>query len=360
MRTCKLLSMFSALVFVLATFSIDSVAKQPPSAPTSLVLITNWGGDTVSLIDISSGKELAQINVGLKPYDVQVEETGRFAYVSCSGSDFVSVIDLQAMLERKEDRILVGESPRDIDIMKGGKRAVVANAGSNTISVIDLKAKKQLFTVPVGTIPYGIALTNNDRWVVVTCWGSNKAQLIELGESSGKVLKTFDVGSLPYTAIVPRGGDIAMVSCFGSDQIFTIDLKKMVTGRPIRVGRSPWGLSSSVDGKTAIVANFYSGDASVLSIGSRSNDPLAASAPIQEVARIPLAKNDPLAAQGTEARAKNAAFSFDSNIAVMTNLGNNEVMVIDLVNKNVARTISVGKAPYGVAFVPRNNAQPTP
>jgi YVTN family beta-propeller protein len=359
MRRFRSLSAISALVFILAAFPLYSIAKQPPSAPTSLVLITNWGGDTVSLIDISMGKELAQINVGLKPYDVQVEETGRFAYVSCSGSDFISVIDLQAMLERKEDRIKVGESPRDIDIMQGGQRAVVANAGSNTISVIDLKAKKQLYTVAVGTIPYGIALTNGDKWVVVTCWGSNKAQLVELGESGGRVLKTFEVGSLPYTAIVPKGSNTAMVSCFGSDQIFTIDLKKMATGKPVNVGRSPWGLSSSADGKKAIVANFYSGDASVLSISGGSSDPLGASAPIVEIARIPLAKSDPLGASGTNARAKNAAFSFDSNMAVMTNLGNNEVMVIDLANRSVARTIPVGKAPYGVAFVPRD-VKPTP
>jgi YVTN family beta-propeller protein len=356
--TVKILRSIAAAFLLCATSILvapDIRAKEPPQKPTSLVIITNWGSDTVSLIDIQAGKELGQIPVGLKPYDVQVEQKGRFAYVTASGSDFVSVVDIQAMLERKDERIKVGESPRDLDLTKDGRRAVVANAGSDTISVIDLTAKKQLYTVPVGSIPYGIALTNNDNWVVVTCWGNNKAVLVELGRDSGKVLKTFDVGFLPYTVVIPRQSDMALVTCFGSHQIFPIDLKKQEVGRPVAVGRSPWGLSASPDGKRAIVANFYSADASVLSISGRVTDPLGASAPIQETARISLRHTDPVGAgAATESRPKNAAFSADSNVAILTNLGNNEVMILDIAGKRISRTVPVGKAPYGVAFVPRN------
>jgi|ERR1700674_933958 len=340
------------LCLVLVVFP-DASAKQPPQKPTPLALITNWGGDSVSLINIEEGKELATIAVCLKPYDVQVEKNGRFAYVSCSGSDSIAVIDIQAMLERKDRRIKVGESPRDIDLTEDGSRAVTANAGSNTISVVDLIQGKEVYTVAVGTIPYGVALTNHDKWAVITCWGSNKVQLVELGPSAGKVLATFDVGSLPYTAIVPNHSDYALVTCFGSDAVYPINLKTRTVGKPLTVGRSPWGLSSSPDGTLAIVANYYSGDASVLTVVKPAgSSPIGASAsPIRERARIPLAS--PIGAGEVAGRAKNAAFTADARMALVTNLGNNEVFVIDVEANRVTKTIKVGQAPYGVAFIPR-------
>jgi YVTN family beta-propeller protein len=53
------------------------------------------------------------------------------------------------------------------------------------------------------------------------------------------------------------------------------------------------------------------------------------------------------------ARPKNAAFTNDPNVAVLTDLGKNEVLVLDIAAKKILRRIAVGKAPYGVAFVPR-------
>jgi YVTN family beta-propeller protein len=358
-------------------FMQESRAKEPPDKPTSLVIITNWGEDTCSLVDISSGKELAKIAVGLKPYDVKVDAKGRFAYVTSSGADYVSVLDIQAMLERKDQRIKVGEGPRDIEMSEDGKRAVVANSGDDSISVVDLVAKKELYRVPVGPIPYGVDLTNEDKLAVITLWGANKVVVVDLGPTSGKIVKTFDVGSLPYTVVVPNKTDYAVVSCFGSHQLYFIDLKQSEVMPPIEVGRSPWGLSASIDGKRVVVANFYSGDASVLTINGTPQVASAGSAtrisnrqlftpsgrpaatggialPVIESMRIPLTQIDSAGESISAARPKNAAFTNDPNVAVLTDLGRNEILVLDIAAKKVTKRILVGKAPYGVAFVPRS------
>ena len=372
----KLILMFLAVLATSTTLFISKTsAKDPPDKPTSLVIITNWGEDSCSLIDIEAGKELAKISVGLKPYDAKVDPTGRFAYVTSSGANYISVIDIQAMLERKDQRIKIGEGPRDIELSEDGKRAVVANSGDDSISVVDIVAKKELYRVPVGNIPYGVALTNQDKLAVITLWGSNKAVLVELGKSSGKVLKTLDVGSLPYTVVVPKGSDHAVVSCFGSHQLYLIDLKKSEVMAPIPVGRSPWGLAASVDGHTIVVANFYSGDASIVSVDLPQTETasIAGSLPgnsfvgsgtrpvvrgtgapsFVERMRVPLVLTDSIG-ELSAARPKNAAFTNDPNVAVLTDLGKNEVLVLNIAEKKVIKRIPVGKAPYGVAFVPRN------
>jgi len=348
--------LFTAVLAVLALIHVNdrAIAKEPPKKPTSLAIITNWGGDSCSLVDIKGGKELAQIQVGLKPYDVKVDPKGRFAYVTCSGADHISIIDIQAMLEMTDQRITVGESPRDIDLTRDGRCAVVANAGSDTISVVDIATRKQLYTVPVGSIPYGVALTADDKRALITCWGSNKAVIVDLGDTAGTVVKSIDVGILPYTAVISKEGRIAIVSCFGSHKVFPIDMKNMAALPAVDVGRSPWGLSISSDGKKALVANFYSGDASILAVDDSATDPIKATPPpVREHARMKLS-TDALVGASTPSpmRAKNTSFTNDPNEALLTNLGRNELIVLDLATQKVVKTIPVGKAPYGIAFVP--------
>lgn len=311
-----------------------------------LVITTNWAEDNCSLVDIEQGKELAKIDVGQKPYDVKVGPAGRFAYVTCSGSDFLATIDIQAMLEMTDRRVVVGASPRDLALTPDNKRAIVACAGTDGITVVDIVNSRKLYSVDVGAIPYGIALTNDGKLALVTCWGANTAVLVELGKDSGKVLKTLNVGSLPYTVVISKDDRIGIVSCFGSHKVFAIDIENQkVIGQGTEVGRSPWGLALSGSGQ-ALTANFYSNDVSVLSVDSGANPPIV------EEARIRLVSADD---DGTivQRRAKNATFAGAPNIAVISDLANNELMIVDTDKKLLIRTIKVGKAPYGIAWIPK-------
>lgn len=333
---------FISIAFSLKDYSPGSIAGGGGrSVSSDIVMTTNWGEDNCSIVNLKEGKELAKIKVGLKPYDIKVDSNGRFAYVSCSGSSEIAVIDIQANLV--SSYIKTGNSPRDIELSRDCKTAITANAGSDDISVIDLINKKEKYTVKVGNIPYGIALSNDETKVLVTCWGSNEAVIVSLGEKEGKVIKTLKVGSLPYTAIIPSNSNLGLVSSFGSGEVTVIDVNAGEIVEKIKVGKSPWGISASLDGTTAIVANFYSGDMSVLSfkrIGTRQS--------ISETLRYSLLDN-----MNSERRAKNAIVADNGTWAVLSDLANNQIMKIDIVNKKIVATIDVGKAPYGLAFIPR-------
>ena len=329
-----------------------------PVGKSSLAVITNWGGDSVSIVNTSTGKELSKIAVGPKPYDIICDPRGSIAYTTCSGANFIAKIDLVANLEMKDQRIIVGSSPRDISLTSDGKKAVVACAGSDYIAVVDLIANKVLYTVAVGQIPYGVGLANDDHTAIITLWGSNKAVLVNLGDDSGQVVKSFDVGSLPYTAWISNKGNLALVTCFGSGKVYIIDLKNSKVLDPVQVGRSPWGMALSPDGATAAIMNFYSGDVSLLSITDVALDPLAASTPpVRETSRVKLTVNDPLAAAAPAAAggsAKNVAFNPDGSEILMSDLADNRVMLLDMSTRSIGKAIPVGQAPYGIAFVPRS------
>lgn len=343
-------------LFILPQLATFAANNPPPTSPTDLAVITNWGDDTCAIIDTTQEIPLNPgIKVGAKPYDVKVESTGRFAYVSCSGESFISVIDLQANLENENRRIPVGMAPRDIALTSDNNRLISANSGDDTISIVDVNTKQRVFPdFPVGNIPYGVALSKDDKTAVITLWGSNKALILSIGPNGPKIEAELPIGQLPYTAVMAGDDKYALITCFGSHAVYVIDLtNKAVLPKPVNVGRSPWGLSVSADGTSACVANFYDGTASVLNI-DKVVDPLGAATPVKETTRFKLEKDDPIGG-GTKrpGRAKNSAHSFDPNKVLMSDLAKNQVMVLNIKEQKVERVIKVGMAPYGIAFIPR-------
>jgi YVTN family beta-propeller protein len=344
-----------AFFAVITIFSIHAFGTGK-SGSGNLVFVTNWGDDTVSLVDIAKGREVSTIRVGRKPYDVKVDASGRYAYVSISGDSFISVIDIQAMLEG--DRIAVGQSPREIDLSSDGKHAVVANSGDDSISYIDLQARKELFRVKVGRIPYGIGFAKNEALAVVSNWGESSVSLVDL--TARKEVKKFAVGPLPYTVMVSQSAGIAIVTNFGADQASVIDVNQMALLPSIPLGRSPWGGSVTADGKLAVICNFFSAELSFISIegsGSTGGGRSPTSPVIRETSRLQLLDSirgeGSRAVAGPEGRSKNAVLMNDKSTAVTSDLSNNQLYIVDVAGQKVLRTIPVGKAPYGIAFLGR-------
>ncbi len=339
-----------ALVFLCLTMSVICAnltiataggGHGESSSSHRTLIVTNWGDDTVSLVNVDSGEQFAVIDVGKNPYDVKVSPNGRFAYVTNSGSSSLSVVDIQAVLE--DSKIEVGRSPRDIALFRDGSRAVVANAGDDSISIVNLESGRELYRVQVGAIPYGVALVDNDQVALVTNWGANTVSVVALGEESGDILSEIDVGSLPYTVVALPHAPLAYVSEFGSNSLALISwdsgsglANTIRIAENITVPRSPWGIALSTDDEPQLaVAGFYSGKISIRNAMRGEN------------ARVlDLAQSSHQRARA----AKNVAFTPSGDLLVVSELAINEILVVDPNELSVIRSIPVGKAPYGLAF----------
>ncbi len=106
------------------------------------------------------------------PYDIAVTPDGRWAFVTCGGVNEVVVIDLKKALQlvrktaphKRGDlrrrlslsrqfiaaRIPVGTNPYGIAISADGKRVYVANHLGNSVSAIDVAAREVISTIDVG------------------------------------------------------------------------------------------------------------------------------------------------------------------------------------------------------------------
>src|ERR1700686_4539865 len=82
--------------------------------------------------------------------------------------------------------------------------AYVANGGSDNVSVIDTSNNTVVATVPVGSNPYGVAITPNGNYAYVTIFGGTYVSVIDT--SNNTVVATVPVGPGPAgVAITPNG-----------------------------------------------------------------------------------------------------------------------------------------------------------
>jgi DNA-binding beta-propeller fold protein YncE len=341
----------SCLFAMLTIGANNALAGSAVGRGNQFVIMTYWGDDKIAMIDLnaSPGTEVVfEIDVlkesgCSKPYDVKVNKNGTKAYVTCSGADKVIAVDLVARLV-DPNTLPSGSGPRDIAITDDEKLAIVANSGDDSVSVISIPERRILYKVSVEQ-PYGVGLTNDEKVALITSWGGGELHFIRLGKDSGDDYAKVTVGPLAYTVVVPPNSQIAYVTVNSKHVVVAVDIPSHQVVGPIAVGRNPWGAAPSADGKTIIVCDNRSAEVSVLKAD-------AARGPVMVVdTSIALGVGGRAGVASVLSGAKNASISLNGKLGAVTDLANNQLIVLNLENNTKSKLIDVGKAPYGVEFV---------
>ena len=95
----------------------------------------------------SPWRQIAEIPVGLDPEGIAVDVARRRAFVACSRSDFVSVVDLEMNEVIRE--IATGMEPIDIGLDEQTGRVFTADAHSDQVTIIDSATLEVETAVPV-------------------------------------------------------------------------------------------------------------------------------------------------------------------------------------------------------------------
>jgi YVTN family beta-propeller protein len=193
--------------------SAPAKAKVSPDGTT--VLVSNRGDDSVSVIDARFLRVRATLSVCRQPEDVAILPDSSKAFVTCSGSSQVASIALaqEQSGEDARDRVLalidvgrtpvslslkpdggelavcdfdadsisfietgtdevgssalVGEHPARALVTRDNSRLYATNFGSNTLAVYDIDAGKRIASIEAGSRPEGLALSQDERYVLV-------------------------------------------------------------------------------------------------------------------------------------------------------------------------------------------------
>jgi YVTN family beta-propeller protein len=137
--------------------------------------VTNLGGDTVSVIDETTGAVTSTIAVGSGPDGVAVDPSTHTAYVANGGAGTVSVID--ATTGAVTSTIAVGSGPDGVAVDSAAHIAYVTDL-AGTVSVIDETTGAVAATVPVGSDPDGVAVDPTTHTAYVTNENANTVSVI--------------------------------------------------------------------------------------------------------------------------------------------------------------------------------------
>jgi YVTN family beta-propeller protein len=143
------------------------------SPDTQRVAVSNWGDESVSLLDARTLKEIAKVKTGSHPNEMAYGKDGRL-WVACAGSNSVTVIQGTEVIETVKTSLdpndPVGATPDALALSPDGTTLYVANADNNDVVVIDISQKKQsrvLGFVPTGWYPSAVTVSGDGGKIFV-------------------------------------------------------------------------------------------------------------------------------------------------------------------------------------------------
>ena len=176
-------------------------------------MIANHENDSISLVDLVARTKIGELD--LRPGKIDTADRGkpggaypfwvavkgdREVYVSSQRDRQVVVVDIGDGAPRLLQRIAVGGQPNKMLLNRDQRLLFVANGNSDTVSVIDTDRHKVIeefaTTAPrevfgnreklKGSNPNSLALTPDERFLMVSNGGTNSVAVIKLSRAARK------------------------------------------------------------------------------------------------------------------------------------------------------------------------------
>jgi YVTN family beta-propeller protein len=209
----------------MATLEIDQVIRVGPvpkflavTPDDRYVVVSNWCGFDVSIIDVAKGREIERIPVGRHPRGIAVSPGSNTAYVAVMGSTDIAVVDLESFsVWYLED---VGQSPRHLVLSPGGQYLYASLNGEGRLVKIDLTTGETVGSVATGNAPRSMAISDDGSALYVVNYNSSTMSKVRTEDMVELV--EFETGTSPIGITYDSATREVWVSNYsGTIQVFT-------------------------------------------------------------------------------------------------------------------------------------------
>jgi len=290
------------LVVAIAMLSVFSAR----AASRGLLLVANKGDQTLGIIDVESGKQVAAVpEGGVTGHEVIASPDGRVAYVPIYGNSGVGkpgtdgtnlvAIDLESrkvvgnldfsrgvrphcpMFGPKDGLLYVTTElenavtvidPRSLKVVgtiptgkpeshmlaiaHDGRYGFTANVGSGTVSVLDMQARKTLEVIHVAPSVQRISISVDDRFAFTS--DQSKPQLAVIDTQTRNVTSWVPLPATGYGSAPTPDGKWLVIAIPGAKQVAVVNLKTMKVEHTVDVPASPQEVLIRPDGAAAYVS----------------------------------------------------------------------------------------------------------
>ncbi len=255
----------------------QAAAANPCAAAGGTLLVGNKGENSLSFIDLATGRELRRVETGANPHEIALSPDGRRAAVVSYGGNSIDLFDIAS--RARSGRIDLGanqaphglvwladgrmlattEKSRTLSVVSpsgevraiptdqegshmvaataDGKRAFVANMRSGTVSVIDLARGTKLRDLAAGTEPEGMALSPDGRRLWVADRSGDRVRVFDT--TSFRELASLPTGKTPIRVLVSPDGATAITSNYGAGTLSLFDATALKPLRTVTLSDQP-------------------------------------------------------------------------------------------------------------------------
>jgi YVTN family beta-propeller protein len=176
----------------------------------------------VRAVNLASGQPGAEAETGPLPFAVAVASNGEKAYVSNWGGRTITVLRVADLAPVAT--VTVGRHPGALAVDPVRPRLYVANADDDSVSVVDTTTDQVVATLslapypgaPEGSVPDGLGVSPDGRWLFVANAGNNDVAAVSLSAPAGggplKVAGLIPTAWYPTTVTVSRDGRTLFVT----------------------------------------------------------------------------------------------------------------------------------------------------
>ena len=215
------------------------------SPDQSIAVVANYGprsepGSTLTVIDVAQAEVVRTVplrhgeQVFHRPHGLRFMPDGERIVVTAEAEQAVLVVDVAR--GRVTKVLKTGqEISHMVDLDPAGQRAFVGNIGSGTMTALDLVTGEKIADVATGEGAEGVGVTPDGEEVWVTNRSADTVTVLDA--ESLEVVATLDAASFPIRVAFTPDGSHALVSCARSGDVAVFDTaeRELVRRIPMEV-----------------------------------------------------------------------------------------------------------------------------
>ncbi len=183
---------------IVAVIPTGAVPKHLAVSPDgSRVVVSNWCGFDVTVIDATTDAPVARVDVGRHPRGVAITRDSRFAFVTVMGEARIDVVDLLELRVVHSIRDAAGTTPRHLLLSNDGRFLFVSNNRMNSVRKIDLATDRVV----------GLARTGTETRTMVLADDGASLFVVNYRDGTVSKVRTADMAVLQtvYSGVHPVG-----------------------------------------------------------------------------------------------------------------------------------------------------------
>ncbi len=250
-----------------------------PQARAQDAYIPNQGSDNMTIVNSRNFSDRITVSVGHEPHESAATHDARYVFVSNRGEGTIAVFDTSTRTELDTDgnpangttRLVAGFQPHGLAVTPDDRYLLVTNDGSNDVSIVSIADFRVIGTVPsVGSGPHMIAITPDGREAWTGNIGGGDVSILDVAKAIADpdhAVVCVTPGGSGSACRIPSGlgtegvtftqdGKTAYVAAGTSDTVTVIDVRTRQVIRTLLIAGQPLRVAIRPDGRRAYVSQL--------------------------------------------------------------------------------------------------------